>query len=198
MKSGRSLVYLAVASLLAAPMVAHSGYWVDRYGNYVRDSLGNCVKTGNWSHDQATAECDASVEAVSERVARAAALAELRMVTLGSSESFFELGSANLSTEAQNTVDQLAARIVDLGDAVSSVRVSGHTDSTGTAAFNQRLSVQRAQAVADRLAAQGVDAALIQVAGYGQTLPVADNATAEGREQNRRVEIEVVGHEDPK
>ena len=71
--------------------------------------------------------------------------------------------------------------------------VEGHTDSVGDDAYNQRLSERRAEAVAQRLAAQGVPAANITSKGFGETSPVASNDTAAGRQQNRRVELVVTG-----
>lgn len=70
------------------------------------------------------------------------------------------------------------------------VAIFGHTDSTGSDAINNPLSVNRANAVASYLMSLGVSASQIKsVEGYGSTAPVADNSTAEGRQQNRRVEV---------
>src|SRR5690606_28140791 len=70
--------------------------------------------------------------------------------------------------------------------------VEGHTDSVGTDAYNQRLSERRANAVRDVLVNQhGLDSSRIEAVGYGESRPVADNATEEGRAINRRVEAEV-------
>jgi outer membrane protein OmpA-like peptidoglycan-associated protein len=73
------------------------------------------------------------------------------------------------------------------------LQVEGHTDSTGTSAFNQKLSEQRANAVRDYLVQQGLDANSITAAGLGQDSPIADNSTPAGRQKNRRVEIIVSG-----
>jgi outer membrane protein OmpA-like peptidoglycan-associated protein len=69
------------------------------------------------------------------------------------------------------------------------IEVAGHTDSVGSAAFNQQLSEQRAQDVASLLEANGVDSSRIKVKGYGEWKPIAPNANVAGRQQNRRVEI---------
>ena len=71
--------------------------------------------------------------------------------------------------------------------------VEGHTDNTGTVTANNELSLRRAISVRDYLISQRVAASSIDVAGLGQSRPVADNATAEGRTRNRRVEIVVSG-----
>lgn len=69
------------------------------------------------------------------------------------------------------------------------IDVAGYTDSTGTASYNQQLSMRRAESVANYLAAQGVQTVRIQAIGYGENNPVASNATASGRAMNRRVTI---------
>lgn len=69
----------------------------------------------------------------------------------------------------------------------------GHTDSVGTDAYNQKLSVRRAEAVKAYLVSKGIEANRVYTEGKGKKQPVADNKTAEGRAKNRRVEIEVVG-----
>ena len=67
--------------------------------------------------------------------------------------------------------------------------LEGHTDSTGPDAYNQTLSEKRAEAVKERLVKRGIDPARIHAAGFGETKPVADNKTAKGRAENRRVEV---------
>jgi outer membrane protein OmpA-like peptidoglycan-associated protein len=73
------------------------------------------------------------------------------------------------------------------------LQVEGHTDSTGTVEFNQKLSEQRANSVREYLVQQGLDAGSITSTGLGQGMPVAENTTAQGRQKNRRVEIIVSG-----
>jgi outer membrane protein OmpA-like peptidoglycan-associated protein len=72
------------------------------------------------------------------------------------------------------------------------VQVSGHTDSTGTTDYNQKLSEQRAQSVGSYLIAQQVHSARVVTHGFGETIPIADNNTPEGRQANRRVELRLV------
>jgi outer membrane protein OmpA-like peptidoglycan-associated protein len=69
------------------------------------------------------------------------------------------------------------------------LRIEGHTDSTGSPDYNQGLSERRAASVRDFLAGQGIDWQRMMSVGYGLTRPVGDNATAQGRAKNRRVEI---------
>ena len=75
------------------------------------------------------------------------------------------------------------------------IKITGHTDNTGSADYNMKLSLQRAEAVRDYLVSLGVDPNKMEVSGEGVTKPVADNSTPEGRAKNRRVEIEVIGLE---
>jgi len=69
----------------------------------------------------------------------------------------------------------------------------GHTDSVGSEAYNQKLSVRRAEAVKAYIVSKGVEASRVYTEGKGEAQPVADNKTSAGRAKNRRVEIEVVG-----
>ncbi len=69
--------------------------------------------------------------------------------------------------------------------------INGHTDSTGNSAYNQQLSERRATAVKDKIIEEGISPERLEAKGYGETRPIADNATKEGRKQNRRVEAEV-------
>lgn len=74
----------------------------------------------------------------------------------------------------------------------TSIRIAGHTDSTGSATTNQTLSEQRAASVGQYLKGRGVAAGRIQTTGYGHRYPIASNESAQGREQNRRVELELL------
>ena len=106
-------------------------------------------------------------------------------------DAFFATGSSALNAESQ-------AKLADLVDKTKAVNLEviiavGHTDITGSAALNQRLSVQRAESVKKFLVGKGVEANRVYTEGKGAANPVADNKTAEGRAKNRRVEVEVVG-----
>ena len=85
---------------------------------------------------------------------------------------------------------EVAATLVDYPNSL--IDVYGHTDSTGSDAFNQALSERRAKAVADYLIARNVDRRRIMTQGFGETQPIADNGTEAGRAQNRRVEIKII------
>ncbi|RUO43260.1 OmpA family protein [Idiomarina aquatica] len=74
----------------------------------------------------------------------------------------------------------------------TTMMVEGHTDSTGSAEYNQQLSLNRAMAVRNYLVGNGVDQRRLTTYGYGESQPIADNNTASGREQNRRVELKII------
>lgn len=99
----------------------------------------------------------------------------------------FANDSASLSAEKKAQLDDLVVFMNEHPQA--KVEVTGHTDSSGPEAYNQKLSEKRAQAVATALEEKGIAASRITATGQGESNPVASNKTAEGREQNRRVEI---------
>ncbi len=102
----------------------------------------------------------------------------------------FDVGSYTLKPQFRATLDTVANSLKQYPDSL--IDVYGHTDSTGSDAYNQTLSENRARTVAGYLSTQGVAPARIRSQGYGETMPVADNATDEGRRKNRRVEIKIV------
>lgn len=102
----------------------------------------------------------------------------------------FDVGSYTLKPQFRQTLDQVAASLKQYPNSL--IDVYGHTDSTGSDAFNQTLSENRARTVANYLSSQGVSQARIRSQGFGETMPVADNATDAGRQRNRRVEIKIV------
>jgi len=99
----------------------------------------------------------------------------------------FDLNEATLKNEAKIVIAKLAGILLILPEL--NLRVEGHTDSTGSAGYNQGLSERRAATVRDFLAQQGIGGQRMMAVGYGLTRPVADNSTREGRAENRRVEI---------
>jgi outer membrane protein OmpA-like peptidoglycan-associated protein len=102
----------------------------------------------------------------------------------------FDFNSAIVRPEMRASLEEVARVMTAYPSTV--IGVYGHTDSIGSAAVNQRLSEQRAEAVAGTLQSFGVPRARMQVQGFGFTQPVASNSTEEGRAQNRRVEIRIV------
>jgi outer membrane protein OmpA-like peptidoglycan-associated protein len=110
-------------------------------------------------------------------------------------QGLFAVGQSALSPRAQDEVGRIAAVLAQYGQ--HRISVEGHTDSTGSLQLNQRLSEQRATSVRAALVANGIDPTRVNMVGHGPNLPIADNATAAGRAQNRRVEIVILGARRP-
>ncbi len=103
---------------------------------------------------------------------------------------FFDLGKASLKPESEPELKRILQVMNENKNLV--IEISGHTDNTGTDEINNKLSLERANAVKDNLLKGGIDTSRIRTKGYGKTKPKADNATEEGRQINRRVEIEIL------
>ena len=100
----------------------------------------------------------------------------------------FATGSATLTTEGKQTLDQLAHELGDFSPVTTALNIVGHTSRTGSAAINQSLSQQRAQVVADYLKSRGVDLQIaVQGMGFNQPLPGIDPSNS----QNQRTEIQL-------
>jgi OOP family OmpA-OmpF porin len=99
----------------------------------------------------------------------------------------FETDKSDVPPEQQRRIGGIAAKLVSVG--IETARIEGHTDSTGSAAYNLTLSQARAQSVAAPMQASGMKFAADQVVGRGEALPLSSNATAEGRQDNRRVVV---------
>jgi len=102
----------------------------------------------------------------------------------------FAFDSSNLQSQFHPVLDNVADTLNEYNQTV--IEVAGHTDSVGDTAYNQNLSVERAQSVANYLAGRGVMQQRMIVTGAGETRPIASNDTEAGRAQNRRVEITIV------
>jgi outer membrane protein OmpA-like peptidoglycan-associated protein len=102
----------------------------------------------------------------------------------------FDTGKATIDQRSNSLLDEVAAALKDHPE-VKNVRIEGHTDNTGGAATNAKLSQSRAEAVREYLAARGVATERLTAKGYGDTQPVASNKTAAGREANRRTDFVV-------
>lgn len=102
----------------------------------------------------------------------------------------FETGKATLQESSYAVLDELVAYLIRKDD--ERVEVGGHTDNVGTAANNLKLSTDRANTVRAYLLTKGIDPSRVTAKGYGMTKPVASNATAEGKAQNRRTEVKIL------
>lgn len=106
-------------------------------------------------------------------------------------DAFFDFDKSVLKPEAKAKLDDLVSKISGINLEV--IIAVGHTDSVGTDAYNQKLSVARSEAVKAYLVSKGLEKNRVYTEGKGEKQPIADNKTKEGRAKNRRVEIEVVG-----
>jgi outer membrane protein OmpA-like peptidoglycan-associated protein len=114
-----------------------------------------------------------------------------RGLVVNMGDVLFDVGKSNLRPAAREALAKLSG--IMLNYPALQLSIEGHTDSTGSAEFNQRLSEQRAEAVRTYLVEQGLSTNSTAARGFGETMPAADNSTPEGRQMNRRVEIIVSG-----
>jgi OOP family OmpA-OmpF porin len=118
------------------------------------------------------------------------ALCQARLAELSAHNAIlFQSGAAIIAASADTELDAFAQALLLCPDA--DVDVEGHTDADGDDRLNLALSVARAEAVVNALIERGVSPARLYAIGYGETLPVADNATADGKRQNRRIVVSV-------
>jgi OOP family OmpA-OmpF porin len=103
----------------------------------------------------------------------------------------FETNKAVIKPESFGLLDEITAAIKDAPQ-IKKLSIEGHTDDVGADKYNQKLSDQRAASVKQYLTEHGVDAARLVSKGWGEAKPIADNATEEGKEKNRRVEFIIV------
>ena len=142
--------------------------------------------------ETSAAQIEAQTQAEAAESARRA-LAELqaketeRGMVLTLSDVLFDTGAATLKPGAIDTLGRLATFLEQ--NAEMRLIIEGHTDSQGSEAYNEDLSRRRGQAVANELVSRGISSSRFEVVGRGEAIPVADNTTAAGRQQNRRVEI---------
>src|SRR6185436_10580870 len=205
------LAGLAVA-VFAMPFSAlaqsKQGYWTEPAGGDAvwRSGTGLCWRAGYWTPAMAIAECDPDLvpKPAAPPVAppppppppapapapKPAPKPVAEKVTLAA-DVLFDFDKSVLKPEGKAKLDDLANKVKAINLEV--VIAIGHTDSIGSDAYNQKLSVRRAESVKAYLVSKGVEPNRIYTEGKGEKQPVASNKTKEGRQKNRRVEIEVIG-----
>ena len=200
----------AIAMPSSALAQSKQGYWTEPAGGDAvwRNGTGLCWRAGYWTPAMAIVECDPDL--VPKPAAPAAAppppppppgkpapaapkpapkpVAE--KVTLAA-DVLFDFDKSVLKPEGKAKLDDLAGKVKAINLEV--VIAIGHTDSIGSDAYNQKLSVRRAESVKAYLVSKGVEPNRIYTEGKGEKQPVASNKTKEGRQKNRLVEIEVIG-----
>jgi OOP family OmpA-OmpF porin len=185
----------------------YSAYVQDGRGVIARNPFGLCWHTGYWTPADAVPGCDGELAKADESTAAptpaptaapapapapaAAPAAPTAEKVTFAADAFFDFDKSVLKPEGKAKLDDLASKLKGLNLEV--VIAVGHTDSIGTDAYNQKLSVRRAESVKAYLIHKGVEANRVYTEGKGKKQPIASNKTKEGRAKNRRVEIEVVG-----
>jgi OOP family OmpA-OmpF porin len=203
-KSWLSLLIAAGLAMSAMPFTASAqskqGYWTQGGDTVWKNSTGLCWRAGYWTPSMAIAECDPDLmpkaapppppppPAAAKPAPKPAPVAE--KVTLAA-DVLFDFDKSVLKPEGKSKLDDLAAKVKAINLEV--VIAIGHTDSIGSDAYNQKLSVRRAESVKAYLVSKGVEPNRIYTEGKGEKQPVASNKTKDGRQKNRRVEIEVIG-----
>lgn len=168
-KSKNPAVYAIVGSAIGGVGGAVIGRYMDKQAEKLQKELGSA----------------AEVERVGEGI----------KITMESG-ILFPVDSYTLSQGSRNSLEKLSATLKEYPE--TEILVAGHTDNTGQSAYNQKLSERRADAVADFLSGHGVKRSRLVVKGYGEDAPASDNATASGRDKNRRVEMAIVANDNLK
>jgi OOP family OmpA-OmpF porin len=207
MKHSKTLIAAALGLLVASAMPAQAdeekvhNYVRDSEGQVVRDSNKDCVRSYDMTEERLE-ECGyESMEVVVEKTPEKVQVEVVESGTVLESvvvENIqFAFDSAELTAGSKAILDDAVTRLTPYKELIRNetthITVTGHTDSTGPEAYNQKLSERRANAVADYMAnSLGVDRMRMKVSGEGESNPIADNATREGHAKNRRVEIDVI------
>ena len=189
MKNLKNLAaFVATAALATAAMAQNIDNWRNSTGDVWKNSTGDCWRDTNWTPATAAPGCGAPAVAVAPQAA--APVAAASKVTYAA-DAFFDFNKSVVKPAGKAKLDDLVGKVKGINLEV--IIAVGHTDSVGSDAYNQKLSVRRAEAVKAYLVSKGIEKNRIYTEGKGEKQPVASNKTAEGRAKNRRVEIEVVG-----
>ncbi len=190
MKNLKNLAaFVATAALATAAMAQNVDNWRNASGDVWKNSTGLCWRDANWTPATAAPGCDGAVAAAAKPAA-VAPVAAASKVTYAA-DAFFDFDKAVVKPAGKAKLDDLVSKVKGINLEV--IIAVGHTDSIGSDAYNQKLSVRRAEAVKAYLVSKGIEKNRIYTEGKGEKQPVASNKTKEGRAKNRRVEIEVVG-----
>jgi OOP family OmpA-OmpF porin len=187
MKKLLQLLAIASISISASVSAQNVDNWVNSSGTVWKNGTNElCWRNANWTPATAAPGCDGAIA----KAAAAGPAAVAAKVTF-TADALFDFDKSALKPAAITSLDNLVGQIKSL--ALEVIIATGHTDSVGTDAYNQKLSVRRADAVKKHLVSKGIAANRIQIEGKGESQPVADNKTDDGRAKNRRVQIEVIG-----
>jgi OOP family OmpA-OmpF porin len=197
---------IAALALASGPALAQTvNVATDSQGVPVRDSSGNCVLSSGVAHPDCQPKKEAPAPAPSAPAAPGKpaappapaapapkpAPASVRQAIVIQADALFDFDKSVVRPDGKKNIDDAMAKLA--GVDVEMVIATGHTDSVGTDAYNQKLSERRAAAVKEYLVSKGIPASKITTLGKGESQPVATNKTKEGRQKNRRVDIEFKG-----
>ena len=210
MKKLNKVAMLVAAAAFTAVAGAQSiDNWVNATGiTWKNGSNELCWRDANWTPATAAVGCDGAIVAPPPAppapvvtpppppppVVKPPAPAPLPVAATKvtyAADAFFDFDKAVVKAEGKAKLDDLIGKVKGINLEV--IIAVGHTDSVGSDAYNQKLSVRRAEAVKAYLVSNGIEKNRVYTEGKGEKQPVADNKTKEGRAKNRRVEIEVVG-----
>ena len=205
-KLSKVAMLVAAAAFVTAAGAQTIDNWQSAGGDIWKNSTGLCWRDANWTPATAAVGCDGAIVAqaapapapvaapapavVAPAPAPAPQPVAATKVTYAA-DAFFDFDKSVLKPEGKAKLDDLVGKVKDINLEV--IIAVGHTDSIGTDAYNQKLSVRRSEAVKAYLVSKGIEQNRVYTEGKGELQPVADNKTKEGRAKNRRVEIEVVG-----
>jgi OOP family OmpA-OmpF porin len=204
----KKLNKVAMLFASAALVTAAGAQTIDNWKNGSNDLVWKngtnelCWRDGSWTPATAAPGCDGAIVPVvapAPVVVAPPVVAPAPVVVAPpaatkvtyAADAFFDFDKSVLKPEGKAKLDDLIGKIKDINLEV--IIAVGHTDSIGSDAYNQKLSVRRSEAVKAYLVSKGIEKNRVYTEGKGEKQPVADNKTAEGRSKNRRVEIEVVG-----
>ena len=183
-------------------------YVIDQENRIVRDNFGGCVRSINWTKETALPICEGWPEQKTKPKPQLSApiaskpepqpepepepVVEKQTVEepIPIFRGLFKTNRAELNDNAFGKLDLIVEYMNKYP--AKRILVEGHTDNQGSAAYNKNLSLRRAQAVKNYLVSKGITADRIEIIGYGESQPIADNSTPEGRQLNRRVEIKLI------
>ncbi|MRR57141.1 MAG: OmpA family protein [Deltaproteobacteria bacterium] len=169
-------------------------------GGLAGAAIGNYMDKQEQEMRQALANVEsASIQRerqVLEEAERGRVQGDLDVLTVTFKSDFmFEVNSSTILPGAYDELNRVAKVLNQYPQ--TTITIAGHTDATGSEEYNMRLSQRRAEAVKNALVGMGVSSARMTTIGFGKSKPIASNATEAGRQQNRRVEIRIVGQSQP-